>query len=78
MVSRTVDKAEENDDIQEYEKKGQVIYLNKDLGQACPNPSTRLRLRVHLTWSATMLPCCLPITGLGHSSAAQWLMDSTR
>ena len=35
MVSRSVDKAQENDDIKEYEKKGQVTYLNKDLGKVC-------------------------------------------
>ena len=33
MVSRSVDKAQENDDIKEYEEKGQVTYLNKDLGK---------------------------------------------
>ena len=35
MVSRTVDKAQENEDIKQYEQKGQIVYLNKDLGQVC-------------------------------------------
>ena len=38
MVSRSADKAQENKDIQEYEQKGQIIYLNKDLGQVCSIP----------------------------------------
>ena len=35
MVSRSVDKAQENKDIQEYEQKGQIVYLNKDLSKVC-------------------------------------------
>ena len=38
MVSRSVDKAQENKDIQEYEQKGQIVYLNKDLSKVCHNP----------------------------------------
>ena len=37
MVSRSVDKAQENKDIQEYEQKGQIVYLNKDLSKV-PHP----------------------------------------
>ena len=38
MVSRAADRAQENKDIQEYEQKGQIVYLNKDLGQVCYLP----------------------------------------